>query len=299
MNPGNQAMILVVDDEPLNLEIIGEYLDDPRFVLTFAENGQEAWEKLQQSPPFDLIVLDRMMPVMDGMELLHKLKAESRFSKIPVIMQTAAASKEQVAEGLRQGAYYYLTKPYEEEILRSIVESALGEQQRLENLREELKAQAGLMKLLHQAEYHFRTLEEARRLAALLAETCPNPSKAMTGLAELMINAVEHGNLGITYSEKSRLNAEGRWSDEIELRLQQPLYAEKFATVSLQRETNQIRFTITDQGNGFNPEGYLELSAERAFDTHGRGIAMAKMFSFHSIEYQGKGNIAVAIVDLS
>ena len=292
----NKSHILVVDDEPLNLEIISEYLDDPRFHLVLAEHGQDAWEKLQTHHRFDLVVLDRMMPVMDGMQLLAKLKADPKFTNIPVIMQTAAASKEQVAEGLRQGAYYYLTKPYEEEVLRSIVDSALGEQRRLEALREELKVQSALMKLLHHAEYQFKTLEEARRLAALLAETCPNPSKAMTGLAELMINAVEHGNLGITYTEKSRLNADGRWVEEIEARLQRPEYADRFAKITLQRTPGHITFTIEDQGKGFNPEAYLELSAERAFDTHGRGIAMARMFSFETIEYQGAGNIVQAVV---
>ena len=152
------------------------------------------------------------------------------------------------------------------------------------------------MKLLHHAEYQFKTLEEARRLAALLAETCPNPSKTMTGLAELMINAVEHGNLGITYSEKSRLYADGRWVEEIEARLQRPEYVDKFAKIVLQRTPGYITFTIEDQGKGFNPEAYLELSADRAFDTHGRGIAMARMFSFKSIEYLGNGNVVCATI---
>ena len=92
--------ILVVDDEIFNLEIISEYLDHSHFNLVTAENGQAAWDQLEQEQSFDLILLDRMMPIMTGMEFLHKVKTDPRFRTIPVVMQTAAAAQEQVQEGL-------------------------------------------------------------------------------------------------------------------------------------------------------------------------------------------------------
>ena len=108
-----RTRILAVDDEPLNLAIIEEYLcEEASYTLDTAENGEIAWSALEAAcPPYDLVILDRMMPVLDGMALLRRMKADQRFAAVPVILQTAAAAPEQVREGLDAGAYYYLTKP--------------------------------------------------------------------------------------------------------------------------------------------------------------------------------------------
>jgi DNA-binding response OmpR family regulator len=290
------ARILLVDDEPLNLEILAEHLDSPEYRTVQAGNGLEAWNVLDADPNgFDAVLLDRMMPVMNGMELLAKLKADGRFKGLPVVMQTAAAAKDQVAEGLRQGAYYYLTKPFERDVLLAIVESALEHRRNRMSLVDEafdpLSITAG--------EFRFRTLGEARKLAGFLARLCPQPEQTVLGLSELMINAVEHGNLGISYREKSLLNEKGTWRDEVERRLALPEYAGRQALVRLQRESGAVVFTIIDQGTGFDWAGYLEMSPERAFDSHGRGIAMSRMLSFASVTYSGCGNTVTAIVALA
>ena len=96
--------ILVVDDEPFNREIILEILDDPGYRLSVAEDGDEAWTRLSQAgETFDLVLLDRMMPGIDGLEILRRMKAAPALRDLPVIMQTAAASPEQVREGIAAG----------------------------------------------------------------------------------------------------------------------------------------------------------------------------------------------------
>ncbi len=293
---------LVVDDEPLNLEIIAEFLDDSRYDLDLVLNAERALEKLETpGVEYDLIVLDRMMPGMGGIELLRLIKAERRFQRIPVIMQTAAASPEQVREGIEAGAYYYLTKPYEPKALLAIIRAALADiegQAKQAATAERLQHQSDALRLVTHAEFRFATLAEARSLASLLAALCPEPDTVAIGLSELLVNAVEHGNLGISYAEKSLLNREGGWTDEITRRLIQPEYRERVATASFERGTEKIIFVITDQGAGFNWRNYLEMDPARAFDPNGRGIAMAKQISFSSLEYQGCGNKAVATVAL-
>ncbi len=287
------AHILLVDDEPLNLEILALHLACPAYSTTCAENGQAAWDILDADPEgFDAILLDRMMPVMNGMELLAKLRADPRFAALPVIMQTAAAGKEQVAEGLRQGAYYYLTKPFESDILLAIVEAALEHRRNRISLADDRLDP----RMLVEGEFRFRTLGEARRLASLLARACPNPDPTVLGLTELMVNAVEHGNLGITYREKSNLNEKGSWRMEVERRMALPEYRDKAARVRMSRAADAITFTVTDEGMGFDWRNYLEMSPERAFDSHGRGIAMSRMLSFAAVEYSGCGNTVTAIV---
>lgn len=290
--------ILVVDDEILNLEIIGEYLDGGPYELETAGDGAEALSKLEQRPtPYDLVILDRMMPVMDGMTLLRNLKLDPRYAHIPVIMQTAAAAPEQVREGLNAGCYYYLTKPYKSAALLSIVHAALADL-RQERLLADALARTPPVPATPNADYIFSTLEEARRLSVLLAAQCPDPAAVAMGLSELLINAVEHGNLGISYAEKSRLKREDQWEDEIARRLTLPEFRSKRAVASFNRDGGQITFTVVDQGAGFNWQKYLDFEPERAFDPNGRGIAMASKLTFSSLEYQGNGNRVVATVRL-
>lgn len=285
--------ILVVDDEPMNLEIIAEHLDGARYGLEFAGDGAQAWALLDGEPGgFDLVLLDRMMPVMSGMELLKKLKADGRFRHLPVVMQTAAAAKDQVAEGLRQGAYYYLTKPFERVVLLAIVEAAL-EQSRIRTslLKDRLDYST-----LTSAEFSFRTLEEARRLAGFLARLTAQPDQAVLGLCELMFNAVEHGNLEISYAEKSVFNEAGTWRSEVERRLGLPQYESRQAKAKFRRLPGRLEFEIQDEGCGFDWHQYLEMSPERAYDSHGRGIAMARIVSFSEVNYSGAGNIVTAVI---
>ena len=86
---------------------------------------------------------------------------------------------------------------------------------------------------MSQGTFLYRTLAEARDLASVLAKTCGESRRAVLGLSELMINAVEHGNLGITYNDKSRLNLTDSWGTEVERRLQMDGYRDKVVTVTL------------------------------------------------------------------
>lgn len=293
------ARLLVVDDEPINLDIIAHCLGDEH-KLSFAQDGLEAWQMLKESPStFDGVILDRMMPRMDGMDVLRRLKSDARFAEVPVIMQSAADSSEQVAEGLAAGAWYYLAKPYSPKALRSIVTAALDDRRTRKDLARvgtELKA---LMTMTTQAVFRFRTLDEVTTLSSVLAQICPNAESVSMGLSELMLNAIEHGNLGITYAEKGRLIEDGVWQREVEQRLADPLQVDRYATVELARDSDQIRFTICDRGAGFEWQKYLDLDPARAFDSHGRGIAMARHLAFGSLEYQGAGNQVTAVINLA
>lgn len=291
--------VLVVDDEQLNLFIIEEFLEQEDIELEMHSNPLEAWASLSAADSnFSLVVLDRMMPELDGMELLRRMKREARFADIPVIMQTAASSPDQVREGLEAGAYYYLTKPYEPEALISIVRAAMEDRRARSQLRSRAARLEETQKLIRSVEYRFVTLDDVSCLVPVLAGMCPVPDVAAPGLSDLMVNAVEHGNLGVTYQEKSLLKWEGDWEQEIKRRLALPQFAERFATVRIERNADSIVFTITDQGDGFEWNKFLSFDPDRAFDPNGRGIAMAKMMSFSALDYQGRGNVVVARVNL-
>lgn len=291
--------LLIVDDEPFNIDILLEYLEDTGYATVTAEDGAEAWEMLEAEPTrFDVVILDRMMPRMNGMEVLGRIKQHPVLQSVPVILQTAMAARDEIVEGLRAGAYYYLTKPFEEEMLRSVVATALGDRQRYRRAIEGSELATRTFGLLHEATFRFRDLEGARGLANLLANAFPDPRRVVIGLTELLVNAVEHGNLGISYAEKTHLRETDAWQDEVEQRLQDPANAHKQVQVRYWRESDRIRVMITDEGAGFDWSAYLDMDPARVFDSHGRGIAMSRMISFDALEYHGRGNEVEVMVRL-
>ena len=293
----SQWRILVVDDEPMNIEIIGGALDDPSYTVSSAANGEIAWQAMiaAEVPPH-LLVLDRMMPVLDGMALLRRIKADERFAGIPVIMQSAAGSTREIAEGVAAGAWYYLPKPYAPRDLQVIVRAALDEVAEREAANLAVRNRRSVLELLDTAEFKFHTLKEAADLALSLAGLCPDPIGAAMGLSELLVNAVEHGNLGISYSLKSELLRSGDWDREIARRLADPVLGARRVRVRFLRGDDAIQFTIRDEGEGFDWRSYLDFAPERAFDPNGRGIAMARQSGFAGIEYLERGNVVVARV---
>lgn len=293
-----KSLVLLVDDEALNLEILLEYFDgEDAFSLQTAESGEAAWQLLRDpGNDFKLILLDRMMPGLDGIGLLKRMKGDPRLAGVPVIMQTAANSPEQIREGLEAGAYYYLTKPYRRDSLLAIVHAALSDAEARNALYRQLHQHINSLQFLDQAEFSIRTIEEAAQLATFIAHACPNPDTAVMGISELLINGVEHGNLGLAYAEKSRLKQEDRWHEEISRRAALPENATKEVRLSYRRQPDAITLRICDQGSGFSWQNYLEIDPERAFDPNGRGIALARMLSFSHITYEGCGNIAVATI---
>jgi CheY-like chemotaxis protein/anti-sigma regulatory factor (Ser/Thr protein kinase) len=285
-----QAHILIVDDEELNLEIISEYLSDD-YKISTAEDGVIAWEMLEKTPnAFDVILLDRMMPNMNGMEVLEKIKQHSILQYCPVIFQTAKASVADIAEGLDAGAFYYLTKPFEEDVLLSVIKTAVSDRLRYKEIQHNLEQTNLTMGMLNSAVFEFKNLDDARSIASLISNACPEPEKIVMGLSELMVNAIEHGNLGITYDEKSILNENGTWVEEVASRLQLEQNINKVANINFQRQADKIEITIADQGEGFDWKSYMDFDPDRVMDNHGRGIAIANKLSFSSVEYRGKGN---------
>ncbi len=294
-----QTQLLLVDDSPLNLKILLEFLPQPDYRCTTAQGGLQAWEMLEAQPDrFHAVLLDRIMPEMDGMEVLRKMKQHPVLSQIPVIMQTAASTHQQTLEGLQAGAYYYLAKPFEKATLQAIVDAAVRDHISYLEVRQDLRRTTTTMRLLDSGTFRFKTPEEAKNLAMLLAHAYPDANRVVTGILELTLNAIEHGNLNIGYKEKSRLIEEEQLDREIERRLSDPLYSSREATAQFVRRPDTLSLHISDQGKGFEWQKYLNFDPDRAFDTHGRGIAMANKLSFDTIEYRGNGNQVITVLQL-
>ena len=294
----NHPVLLVADDETISLKVIKNQLKDEDYHLVMAKSGTEAWNLLEQNPEeFATVILDWMMPGMDGMEVIKKIKAHKVLNTVPVIFRTAKASDEEILQGLQAGASFYLTKPCNKDTLKATVKTTVTQYYKYMEMKEEVYDTVSALELMITGYFEYRTIEDAQRLSTSLAKVCPEPRKSVLGLWELLLNAVEHGNLGISYDGKTDLNKKNIWAQEIERRQALPENMSKKVMVSFENSDREIRFLIEDQGKGFDFRSYLQLSSDRAFDNHGRGIAMANMQSFDKIEYQGKGNRVLAVIN--
>jgi adenylate cyclase len=104
--------ILIVDDEPFNLDLLEQELDEQNYTIERANDGAEALDKVPVFQP-DLILLDYMMPKMNGLEVLRQLREDVLYKSIPVILLTAKATQEDKVRGLDAGADDYVIKPFD------------------------------------------------------------------------------------------------------------------------------------------------------------------------------------------
>jgi two-component system sensor histidine kinase/response regulator len=107
----NEQSILIVDDVPKNIQLLGSILKEEAYDLEFATSGKEALEWMN-SKQFDLVLLDIMMPEMDGFEVCHRIKENPATREVSVIFLTAKADFQSIIQGFESGAVDYITKPY-------------------------------------------------------------------------------------------------------------------------------------------------------------------------------------------
>ncbi len=159
--------ILVVDDEPMNLDLAKTVLRSDGHEVIFANNGEEAISALQNHS-IDAILMDVMMPVMDGFEATRRIKADERFCDIPVVIVTAASDKNSLKTGLSAGANEFLTKPYDIEELKLRIRNMLKLKQKNDVLKEMVEKEVSKrMKLEAEREQQLAVLIQQTKMAEL------------------------------------------------------------------------------------------------------------------------------------
>jgi two-component system sensor histidine kinase/response regulator len=158
----SRGVVLVVDDLPRNLQILGSILAPRHFEVLLADNGATALHRIGVRRP-DLILLDLMMPGLDGLQVCRRLKGDPATADIPVVFLTAAQDAETAADALGRGAVDYITKPFDTAELVARVGAHVG----LKRARDELQ----------------RTILEKNDLMSAVAHDLKNPVVAMRDTA--------------------------------------------------------------------------------------------------------------------
>src|SRR5262249_19115878 len=137
--PERPARILIVDDEPLNLDYLQQELEELGFETELAVNGLEALDRVAVRPP-DLVLLDVMMPELDGISTLRILKTDPETKLIPVVLMTALNSIDDRVRGIEAGADDFLSKPVNDRELLARVRTALRLKRAIDETVSELRS---------------------------------------------------------------------------------------------------------------------------------------------------------------
>lgn len=196
----------------------------------------------------------------------------------------------------RRGADFLLRPDSDIASIVSVIESAGEFRDQVQSLKKDVQQRKSAIGSIISGEFMIRTLDEARNLSTMLSLACPQQELVAIGLQELLINAIEHGNLEIDAELKDRLLSEGKWRDEVESRLNDPRYAHRRAHVRFRRGERLITIVIEDEGSGFDYSLYENNTAE-ASAYRGRGIIMAKELAFDKVIHLGDGSIVEAVIE--
>lgn len=158
--------ILIVDDQQANLQVVSTLLSRHGYSVATAGNGEDALAMLQAQPP-DLVLLDMLMPGMDGFELLAEIRREPALTQLPVVFLTVAQDRDLLLRAFESGAVDYVTKPFMPEELLARVEAHLG----LKRMRDRLE----------------RVARERQELVNLVAHDLKNPLTSIHFASDILL----------------------------------------------------------------------------------------------------------------
>lgn len=292
MDQGNPKMkVLVVDDDEPSRLIITTLARNEGHNIMEAVNGAEGLKLFESFQP-DIIFSDISMPVMDGIEMLAKIREKSLTAV--VIMTTAFGTAEFTLKALRLHANDYLVKPI---AFKDII-AALRKYADVISTRSEEREVLGMI-LNRQLRMRLGNVPEIAGKVSdrLMQETEGRirPTDRLgirLGLVEIIRNAIEHGNLGITYDEKTTaLDSDPlAFNRLISLRMADPICKVRCVDIQFQMDGEKCEWLITDEGNGFDWQSVPDPNdPANLLSSHGRGIMLTRL-NFDSVSYLGKGN---------
>jgi DNA-binding response OmpR family regulator len=294
-----RTRILLVDDEPLVREELGALLQDEGYEVITGSDGEEGIALFRKEAP-DLVITDVRMPRRDGLALSMIIKQED--PTVPITVITGHGTESMAIDALRAGVTDFIKKPVR-------LDDLIAALSRMEAARIPASLGAGELPpavelVSHLWTYRLKNERDAIPpfVDGLLRRSTVGLDRMQAlelslALRELVLNAVEHGNLELTYEEKTHALETGTLDALLAERARTPPYRDRVVTVQVERRERRLSITIGDQGRGFDwkklpdPNDPMNLLA-----AHGRGVLLARL-SVDSLSYSEPGD-QVTVVKL-
>ncbi len=287
MLTGGKPRVLIVDDQAALRRLLADVLAREGFEPIQASDGVQAAELFRTQAPL-VVVSDVVMPRMDGLALLNEVKRIDRGAV--VILMTGQGNEEILLRALRGGASNFFRKPFNVRELLQEIHKVVDF--RLEAARSTLFSPYLVSErksfIVPRADSPFHAI--VNQIALQLPCIMP-PEEIVNlriGIEEMVANAVEHGNLGITYEEKDRALAEGTLADLLADRGRASDAAGRTVriTSSLSRELFEV--SIADDGPGFDWRALPAVAPRTILSFDGRGIFLTKIY-YDEVLYNDRG----------
>jgi DNA-binding response OmpR family regulator len=260
-NPGTNNKVLIVDDQNVLRSVLTKFMHKEGLTPIEAENGEAAVALYTSERPA-VVLSDIMMPRMDGLTLLNEIKKID--AKAAVVLMTGYGNEEILLKALRGGAANYFKKPFN---FREVIEVV----QNLIRHRAALELSTTSSPYLVRESRHF-VMETGsadifpviNQITLSLQNIAPEQVilNLKVGIEEMLKNAIEHGNLGISAKEKNAALEQGSFGRLISEKLSVDGNAEKKISISAETSRDEFRITIEDEGSGFDWRSLPNLQAE-------------------------------------
>jgi DNA-binding response OmpR family regulator len=285
--------VLIVEDDYASRLFLESLLESNNFTFRSAANGIEGLNIFDEYHP-DIVLTDIQMPIMDGLELLEAIRDKK--TDTVVIIITAFGTENYAIQALHLGANNYLKKPVSSQDLLKL----LKKYQSYISSKYSPDALPGY--LLHRAfkiEFNSEFNKIPKIVDKIIVESNLNVDDNIRvnielGLVELVTNAIEHGNLAITYDEKLKALNDGTLDQLYKERTDNIQFRLRKIFVDFTETPEYFQWTVTDEGEGFDWRHLPDPTDQNhILELNGRGIFISK-FLFDEIEYNQKGNSVTA-----
>jgi YesN/AraC family two-component response regulator len=280
--------ILIVDDEDILRNLIVRFMKKEGYEPIEASEGKSAIELYKITNP-QVVLSDVRMPGMDGISLLRQVKKID--PQAIFILMTGYGDEETVLEALRAGATNFFKKPFNFKEVSDVINSVIRHKMMVdispfysESLVEEKKKfeiiteNANILPVINQIGVHLKSLFPESDIINL-----------KIGIEEMITNAIEHGNLCISFEEKSKALAKGKLGLLIRERMNEKNMGQKRVFVESELNRDFLKIVITDEGSGFNWRTLPDPEDDDFLNYHGRGIFLTRIF-YDDVIFNEQGN---------
>ena len=244
--------------------------------------------------PLSLIIIADDIPVENVFSEIKSLREKIEYQRIPVIVVCTDENRQYECEILACGTSQVIgSKTVYKDVTKKNILEMIKNAKHADVLEQIIQHQIDAVRTLDNAEFVFRTRNDASNIAALVSKNMPEPTLAYTGLLELLLNAVEHGLCGVGSQQKSDLINAGQFEQEIDRLERSADNQNKQATLCISKTQTGYTFVITDDGDGFDVDALNEAGAGSTQHKNGRGVMMAT-HCFETLEYS-KGGRCVTV----